>query len=176
MTRQVSVSTAAYDGYSMDVAIAEIATTGAKWIEPAFISGYVAFDESIFCEQEGTRLASRLAASEVEALAVSAHTDLGADGAAVALRRRIDFCVAVGSSILITNSSDCHHPTQCVANIEAVLPVLEQAGIVLALENPGHGTDSLLPDGACICRITRKNRLAICEGQLRYRQRIHLQQ
>ena len=51
MDRIISVSTAAFDGYDLSVAIDEISRLGASYVELAFIQGYMdSFDEDYFSE------------------------------------------------------------------------------------------------------------------------------
>ena len=51
MDRIISVSTAAFDGYDLSVAIDEISRLGASHVELAFIQGYMdSFDEDYFSE------------------------------------------------------------------------------------------------------------------------------
>lgn len=147
MSRPLSVSSVVYDGYGIDFAIGDLAALGVHRVEPAYIRGYVDFDETAFADAAARRLRGVLAAAGVEAQAVSAHIDLGAEGAADQLRRRIAFCRGIGAGILISNSTEAGREAALLATIEAALPLLEAADVVLALENPGHGRASLLPGG-----------------------------
>lgn len=145
--RTVSVSTALFDGYPMEAAINEIAAAGARFVEPAFIRGYLAFDESAFSEASGGRLERLIRESGLSAIAVSAHLNLGLPDAVPMLRRRVAFASRLGSSFLITNAGARRNREDVLAAVLAVLPDCEQAGVVLALENPGHGTDDLIGNG-----------------------------
>ncbi|MFB2553214.1 sugar phosphate isomerase/epimerase family protein [Ensifer soli] len=141
--RPVSVSTVLFDGHSMDLAIAEIAAAGGGAIEPAFIEGYVDFDESVFSPRAAAALIGRLDAAHLTAGAVSAHLDLSEPEAATALARRIGFAGDLGAPFLITNSGPAAKADAIRRTVEAVLPVLEATGVTLALENPGHGDGNL---------------------------------
>jgi sugar phosphate isomerase/epimerase len=144
MTRIVSVSTALYDGYPLEQAIDEIAAAGARSIEPAYIKGYVVFDESAFSRGNGALLSSRIADAGMVVTAVSAHMDLGEADAAAMLRRRIGFAATLGARFLITNAGAAADRARIVALLETVARDCRAAGIQIALENPGHGFGNLI--------------------------------
>ena len=77
--------------------------------------------------------------------AVSAHMDLGAPGAAERLARRIGFAAEIGARYLITNAGPARSRDAISRRIVDATAHLERAGVVLALENPGHGHRDLLP-------------------------------
>jgi sugar phosphate isomerase/epimerase len=142
--RPLSVSTALFDGYPIERAFAEIANAGIAFVEPAFIAGYVDFDEESFGEFAAAALASEMAEAGVSAFAVSAHHDMGAEGARLATARRLRFAARLGATCLITNATTRAQRQNFLRNLDAVLPVCEETGVVLALENPGHGDNSLI--------------------------------
>jgi len=144
MPRTVSVSTALFDGYPMELAVEEIARAGAIHVEPAFIRGYVDFDEGMFTSTNASRLRTTAETVGLGIRAVSAHLDLSGPDAVDALSRRIAFAAGLGASFLITNAGPMMKKAGIRKAIDAVLPTLEQAGIALALENPGHGEGDLL--------------------------------
>lgn len=153
MTRPISVSTAAYDGHPMEVAIAELAGLGVRRVEPAFIAGYVDFTENDFSARSAAALRNVMDARGVSAPGVSAHIDLGAPDAAEKLARRIGFAAGIGASILITNMTTRDREDIALGVIAGALPALEDAGLVLALENPGHGTDAAIAGAADFARL-----------------------
>ncbi|MDG4878795.1 sugar phosphate isomerase/epimerase [Mesorhizobium sp. WSM4935] len=144
MPRIVSVSTALFDGYSMELAIEEIAQAGAMHVEPAFIRGYVDFDEGMFASANASKLRVTAETAGLGIKAVSAHLDLSGRDAVDALSRRAAFAASLGASFLITNAGPMRNRADIRRTIDAVLPRLEQADVALALENPGHGKDDLL--------------------------------
>ncbi len=153
--RRISVSTALFDGYLLDRAFAEIAGMGLSFVEPAFIAGYVDFDEDAFSDSSGATLASAMAAVGLSAFAVSAHHDMGAEGAVAATVRRIRFAARLGAQYLITNAATAADWGRFRRNLDAVLPVCEETGIVIALENPGHGAGSLIGSASDGIRLIR---------------------
>jgi sugar phosphate isomerase/epimerase len=146
-TSGLSLSTVVFDGYGLAVAVAEAAALGFSRIEPAYIAGYLDFDETAFSDSAAADLRNLMRAAGLAPQAVSAHMDLGLPGATAMLARRIRFAAGVGAPVLITNSSTVEHEAAALAAIEAALPVAADAGVVIALENPGHGTGSLIPTG-----------------------------
>jgi sugar phosphate isomerase/epimerase len=146
--RPLSVSTALFDGYDMAAAIGEIARAGAQAVEPAFIRGYVDFDESAFTAQKARTLCRTIEESGLRAQAVSAHMDLSHPDAREMLARRIAFAADIGAPILITNAGPTSSRAAILDCLEAVLPDCETLGVVVALENPGHGASDLLPSRA----------------------------
>ncbi|WP_244571086.1 sugar phosphate isomerase/epimerase family protein [Mesorhizobium carmichaelinearum] len=142
--RIISVSTALFDGYSMELAIKEIAAAGGGYVEPAFIRGYVDFDESMFADSEASKLRQTADNAGLGINAVSGHLDLSGPDALDALSRRVTFAAGLGAKFLMTNAGPMTNRADIRGTIDAILPRLEQAGIVLALENPGQGNGDLL--------------------------------
>lgn len=137
----------------MQVALEGIAAGGFARVEPAFIDGYVPFTEQDLNEDAGARLLDAIHAHGLTVHAVSAHIDLGTPDAPERLARRIGFAGALGASCLVSNAGAADAAAQICATIEGAVPALEDAGIVLALENPGHGQGNLVPDGASGVRL-----------------------
>ena len=140
---QISVSTVAFDGYPLPVALSAIAKCGARHAELAYIQGYGDFDETAFSASAAGVARAELALAGLSSFAVSAHIDLGAGGALERLRRRLEFAGAIGARFLITNAGTTAAKDDVMRTVEAVLPFCLAAGLVLALENPGHGTGAL---------------------------------
>lgn len=142
-----AVSTAAFDGHPMEVALDELAALGVEAVEPAFIKGYVDFDESAFSEASADRLSSLLAERRLLVRGVSAHMDLSVRDAGAMLARRVAFASALGARFLITNAGPATGRGPILRRLEEALPWLEDAGVTLALENPGHGAGDLIGHG-----------------------------
>jgi sugar phosphate isomerase/epimerase len=142
--RIVSISTVLFDGYPMARALEEIARSGAKHVEPAFIRGYMDFTEEDFSEIAAGRLGRLAKELGLSIHAVSAHMDLSMDDAVAMLRRRVDFAEALGAQVLITNAGPTILFERIRDTIGVLLPRLERWRGLLALENPGHGRDDLI--------------------------------
>lgn len=155
--RIISVSTAVFDGHGLDAAIANIAESGAGWIEPAYIGGYVDFDETDLEEPAAQALSRQVQAAGLRVRAVSAHMDLGdarSDTDAM-LARRIRFAAALGARFLITNAGQAAARAAIYRRIETVLPICHASGVVLAVENPGHGTGALIGNAVDGARLVQ---------------------
>ena len=124
-----------------------LADAGALHVEPAFIDGYMPFDESVFVAAQGRALASVIDGCGLAVRAVSAHTDLGQQDSADRLLRRLDFAQGLGAKILISNATTRPQRAMLDRTLVRCLPAFQAAGVVLALENPGHGRDALIADG-----------------------------
>jgi sugar phosphate isomerase/epimerase len=139
----------------MRQAFAEVAAAGGKYVEPAFIAGYIDFDESDFAETQAVRLRHDMTNAGVSAFAVSAHHDMGAEGAGAFTERRLGFAAAVGAQILITNATTVDRLDAFRRNLDVVLPIAERAGVAIAIENPGHGAGALVANGFDGSRLVR---------------------
>jgi sugar phosphate isomerase/epimerase len=145
--RDITVSTVAYDGYPLETAIEEIAALGMPLVEPAYIKGYMVFDEDDFLDAAAARVSGMMKRAGVGAIAISAHMDIGHAESIAMLARRIRFTAGIGARYTITNSTTTDRRDALSRTIEANLPLAEELGVVIALENPGHGPGNLMMDG-----------------------------
>ncbi len=146
-TRQISVSTVAYDGYDIDIAFAEIAKIGIALVEPAYIRGYMIFDETAFSDAAATTMVSKLNQHGLKSLAISAHMDGGNADPPEMLARRIRFAAGIGAKFAITNSTTVERRGELQRVLDTNLPLAENLGVMIALENPGNGPSNLMVDG-----------------------------
>lgn len=142
-----SVSTVLFDGHPWEAGLDLLAEAGVALVEPAFIRGYVDFDETAFSEAAAARSRRLLEARGLAPGAVSAHMDLAGPGAAEALARRVAFAGALGAPLLVTNAGPATGRAAILATLDDALPRLEAAAVTLALENPGHGRGDLIGRG-----------------------------
>ncbi|MCM0018369.1 MAG: sugar phosphate isomerase/epimerase [Tagaea sp.] len=140
---EISISTVAFEGYEHALAFAEIAALGAKYVEPAYIRGYVEFDETAFSDNAAAKLARQMSDAGVAPLALSAHIDAGEPDAVELLRRRLGFAARIGARFVITNSTTVERSDVFRRNAGELARAAEDARVVVAFENPGHGTDNL---------------------------------
>jgi sugar phosphate isomerase/epimerase len=143
-----AISTVVFDGLGLERGAELLSDLGVAEVEVAYIEGYMPFDESTFTARTGQQVAALFAGQGIEMRAVSAHTDLGRADGVERLLRRIDFAAGAGIDTVISNATTRASRQGLLRTLEAGLPRLADAGVVLALENPGHGRDALLPDGA----------------------------
>ena len=145
--RQISVSTVAYDGYAIDIALAEISKIGIALVEPAYIKGYMIFDETAFSDAAASSMVARQKQHGLKSVAISAHMDSGNADALEMLARRIRFAAGIGAKYVITNSTTVERRSELQKVLESNLPLAESLGVVIALENPGNGPTNLMVDG-----------------------------
>jgi sugar phosphate isomerase/epimerase len=143
----VAISTVAFDGLGLGRGAEILSQLGVREVEVAYIDGYMAFDEDTFTPRAGRDVAALFASRGVTMRAISAHTDLGRAESVARLLRRLDFAVAAGAETIVSNATATGARADFMRTLETVLPRFSDAGVVLAIENPGHGRDALLPDG-----------------------------
>lgn len=146
-SRQISVSTVAFDGYPIETALAQIETLGLPLVEPAFIKGYMDFSEDDFSAEAAHTMASRLKQHHLKSIAISAHMDSGLPDAPAMLARRIRYTAAIGARFTITNSTTVDRRADLEKCLAENLKLAESLGVIIALENPGNGTTNLMRDG-----------------------------
>jgi sugar phosphate isomerase/epimerase len=148
-----AVSTVAWDGHPWEAALDEAAALGLSHVEPAFIRGYVDFDEDAFGDAGAARWRRMLGDRGLAARAASAHMDLSGPDAGAGLARRVGFAAGIGAGVVIVNAGPAAQRDAILRTVEGALPRLEDAGVTLALENPGHGSGDLIgrgEDGAAL--------------------------
>lgn len=154
--RIVSVSAAPYDGYDPAEAFESLARLGASHVEPAFIVGYTEpFDESAFTPERASAYRRLIEASGLGCIAMSSHIDLGLPDAVEVFTGRMRFASAIGARIVATNAAARSREAVFFANMEVLLRRAEDLDVVIALENPGDGSDNLLntaEDGLALVR------------------------
>lgn len=148
MAQPISVSTAAFDGYDLPVAFDEIAGAGGKSVEIAYIKGYVSFDETAFTPANAAAVARALSQSGLSSMAVSAHVNASLPEAVEQLKRRMDFARRIGANIIITNAGPASLRDNLKQNLDQLIPEAVAQNVVIAFENPGHGSGDLLGTAA----------------------------
>jgi sugar phosphate isomerase/epimerase len=143
----VAVSTVVFDGLGLDRGAEILSDLGIAEVEVAYIEGYMPFDEATFTAREGRRVASIFERHGIALRAVSAHTDPGLPDGADRLLRRLEFTAGAGAGTMVSNATLAAARRDLMRTLETALPRFAEADVVLALENPGHGRDALLPDG-----------------------------
>ena len=178
--RQISVSTVAYDGYPIATAFEEISKIGLRLVEPAFIKGYMIFDEADFSETAAINMRHMLSRFDLSAVAISAHMDNGLPDSGEMLARRIRYTAEIGARFTITNSSTVDRRADLNRVLETNLRLAEELGVIIALENPGNGPTNIMRDGKSGAELVRSfnspslrlnydtaNALTCTEGQTR---------
>lgn len=150
----LSASMVAYDGHPVEVAFTSLVSLGIGVVELAYIEGYSeAFDESVFAVPHALAVRRALGAAGLSCRAVSAHFDLSRAGGGDALCRRLEFAAAVGARMVATVTGPAVRRAAFQQHLAQALPLAEQLGVTIALENPADDTDATLDDGADAARI-----------------------
>ena len=106
MNNPLIISTAAYDGYDLEVAFREIAATGVDLVEVAFIEGYTGpFTEAYFNEKNAARICELLGKQGLKCLSFSSHVDLARNGIVDIFKKRMVFARQLGARYIISNAA-----------------------------------------------------------------------
>jgi sugar phosphate isomerase/epimerase len=145
---RLSVSAAAFDGYELPVVFGEISALGARYVELAFIQGYMdAFGEEAFSEKRAKTVRRDLAEAGLSCFAFSAHMDLSGAEAVGIFERRMAFAKSVGAEIIVTNAAPRFREKEFFQNIEALARKAEYLELTIGLENPGDGRENVVNCG-----------------------------
>ncbi len=148
MAQPISVSTAAFDGYPWGQIMDELAALGVPLVEVAFIRGYIgSFGEDDLSAGTAAGIVEAMRGAGVTCRALSGHIDLGEAGAKEAILRRLDFAAALGARYVVTNATTRRTETAFWETIEAAAAAAAERDLVIALENPSAGSDSILETG-----------------------------
>ena len=142
MDRIVSVSTMAYDGYSLETALDELAALGVQYVEPASVDKvFQHLVEADFCDARAAWLRGELASRRLACLSLSAHMDLSQPDSVDRFRRRLEFARAIGARIVNTIAGPRSGQAGFRANIPAIGKRAADLGLTVALENHGDLLD-----------------------------------
>jgi sugar phosphate isomerase/epimerase len=165
MNRILSISTAAFDGYELPIALYEISQLGVDYVELAYIQGYTdPFGEEVFSPGNAKRIMDLLCQANLSCFAFSAHMDLAAEGAIDIFTRRMEFAHRVGARLIVSNAGPKEDHDRFMKNMEILIRVAESLNMILGLENPGDGKSNLLnggKDGAALIRQIGSDRVRI---------------
>jgi len=146
--RIISVSTAAFDGYDLAIAVNEISRLGVDHVELAFIQGYMdSFDEDYFSKINAKMIQGLLSDTGLSCFAFSAHMDLAARGAVDIFEKRMVFAKTVGAKIVITNAAPRSQEKEFIENILVLAEIAKSLDMIIALENPGNGKENVVNSG-----------------------------
>jgi sugar phosphate isomerase/epimerase len=156
MDRIISMSTAAFDGYDLSVAIDEISRLGVRSVEVAFIQGYTdPFGEEVFSPDNAGRIQKLLSETGLSCFALSAHMNLGTRGSAETFRRRMECARQIGAKVIVSNAGPGQAKKVFMNNMETLSRAAESLNLIIGLENPGDGKDNIINsgmDGATVVR------------------------
>lgn len=143
MHRIVSVSTMAFDGYSLEQALDELAGLGVRYVEPASVDKiFQHLVEADFCDARAAWLNGQLAARSLRCHSLSAHMDLTQAESVERFTRRLDFAKAIGAETINTIAGPAANLEGFRRNIPALARRAEELSLTIALENHGDLLDA----------------------------------
>jgi len=138
MSRIVSVSSMAFDGYSLETALDELAALGVTHVEPASVDKvFQHLVEEDFCDARAAWLKQQMAARRLACMSLSAHVDLSRPDSVGRCLRRLEFASAIGAKIVNTIGGPISGMDGFRANIPTIGKRAADLGLTLALENHG---------------------------------------
>jgi sugar phosphate isomerase/epimerase len=142
MDRIVSVSSMAFDGYSLETALDELAALGVRYVEPASVDKvFQHLTEEDFCDARAAWLKNQLAMRDLSCVSLSAHMDLTRPDSVDRFLRRLEFARAIGARIVNTIAG----PTAGLVGFRTNIPTIGKRAadldLTLALENHGDLVD-----------------------------------
>jgi sugar phosphate isomerase/epimerase len=142
MDRIISVSTMAFDGYSLETALDELAGLGVRCVEPASVDKvFQHLVEDDFCDTRAAWLREELRARDLACVSLSAHMDLSRPDSTERFVRRLEFAAAIGARIVNTIAGPITGLDGFRANIPTIGKRAADLGLILALENHGDLVD-----------------------------------
>lgn len=142
MTRIISVSSMAFDGYPLETALDELAALGVRYVEPASVDKvFQHLVESDFCDARAAWLRDQMSARGLSCVSLSAHMDLTQPDSVDRFRRRLEFAKAIGAGIVNTIAGPTAGLEGFRANIPAIAARAAELGLTVALENHGDLVD-----------------------------------
>lgn len=148
----LALNTLVFHGKTFEKAFRMTAELGFKYVEPALIKNYYPdlIDDNFFSSANGRHFGAMAADAGLAVKSVGVHFNMGDHAEdAEAMIKRLDFAKEMGADIVISNGAVKQNAQGFLDCIEKVTPLLEDYGMVLALENPGCGApDSIIASGA----------------------------
>lgn len=148
----LALNTLVFHGKTFEKAFKMTAELGFKYVEPALIRNYYPdiIDDNFFSRANGRHFLAMATEAGLEVKSVGVHFNMGDHSEdAEAMIKRLDFAKEMGADIVISNGAVKQNAQGFFDCIEKMTPVLEDYGLVLALENPGCGVpDSIIATGA----------------------------
>jgi len=142
MDRIVSASTMAFDGYSLEQALDELAALGVRYVEPASVDKiFQHLVEEDFCDTRAAWLRDQLAARRLVCLSLSAHMDLTGPDSVERFHRRLRFARNIGARCVNSIAGPIGKLEEFRKNIPTIADRARDLGVMIALENHGDLLD-----------------------------------
>ena len=161
MNNPLVISTAAYDGYDLELAFREIAHTGVDLVEIAFIEGYTdPFTEDYFNDRNAAEISVLLEDLGLKCLSFSSHVNLAGEGIVDIFRNRMAFARKLGARYIISNAAPAPDKDQFMKNIAELGETAASLDMIIGLENPGDGNPNVIDSGEPAARAIKEIGLA----------------
>jgi sugar phosphate isomerase/epimerase len=142
MDRIVSVSTMAFDGHSLEIALDELAALGVQYVEPASVDKvFQHLVEEDFCDRRAVWLRGQLAIRRLSCLSLSVHMDLTGPDAVERFQRRLQFARNIGARCVNSIAGPTGKLEELRKNIPVIADRARDLGVMIALENHGDLLD-----------------------------------
>lgn len=138
MVLPFSISTVAYSGYSIDIALDSIHSIGVRNIELALILGAVyGLTEQAVNVEYAQKIKNQLDVRGMKCTSLASHCQMNADNCNEQLKKRVKICAVLGCKLLIL-----YAPRGCSLNeftrlVEESLLLSKQLGVRILIENVG---------------------------------------
>jgi sugar phosphate isomerase/epimerase len=157
MKPNLAINTLAFNGYSWETALDEIARTGVRYVEPVFISKYdPALRESYFTAANAAILLTQMQHAGLSVRSIASHMDMGLPDTVGIFQKRMEFAKILGAGIILTNTSHLENERQFYTNMEILSRVAAGLELTIGLENPGDGHGHLMNNADEGIRILQK--------------------
>jgi len=138
MEKIIAISTTAYDGYSIEVALEQISALGCKYVEPAAITGIIEhIKPENFNDNYVLYLKNMLHKYGLKSISFSGHVNLTDEDIVPIFKKRMDFAKKIGAKIINTNAGPWEKSAIFYQNISAIAEYAEELGLIVALETHG---------------------------------------
>lgn len=138
MDTPVAISTTAFDGYSLEVALEEISGLGYQYVELAAISGVI---EHIrggdFNSEYLKKLRTLMSQYNLSGVSFSGHLDLTQADVVPLFKKRMHFAKELGARIINTNAGPLERIDTFYRNIVPIARYAEEIGLTVAVESHG---------------------------------------
>ncbi|MCW4048234.1 MAG: sugar phosphate isomerase/epimerase [Candidatus Bathyarchaeota archaeon] len=138
MDTPIAISTTAFDGYPLKVALEEISRLGYQYVELAAISGVI---EHIrggdFNSEYLKNLRTLMSQYNLSSVAFSGHLDLTQADVVALFKKRMHFAKKLGARIINTNAGPPERIDAFYRNIVPIARYAEEIGLTVAVESHG---------------------------------------
>lgn len=138
MEKIIAISTTAYDGYSIEVALEQISMLGYRYVELAAIKDVIEHIEpQNFNDKHIRHIKNIMSQYKFESISFSGHVDLADEDAMPVFRKRMDFAKKIGAKIINTNAGPEEKLGIFYRNIASIAEYAKDLDLIVALETHG---------------------------------------